>query len=320
MRGSVRGSVVGADSGYPIAGAMISGSRAGLSPPGSPPRTAISGRSDRSGAFGFDGLIEGEWVFTTQGSRGEVLGTATVRVLDNAFSDVTIAVRGVWGDSPIERTDSDQNVVAPRPRTPLKSLPGSVRGVVVRDFDTGQPVPGARISVVSGEGREPDVHPVTDADGAFALDGLPEGEWLLRALGPGGETGRATVHVFENALSDVTIEIAGGAPRTPRRGGGTRSSSRSERGMRGSLQGRVIRGDDGSPIPDATITVMTGPGPAPDIAPVSDDSGVFRLDGLPAGQWTLRAIASDGSRGEAKVSVTAGAVADVIIYVPTGTE
>ncbi|HYT69017.1 MAG TPA: carboxypeptidase regulatory-like domain-containing protein [Vicinamibacterales bacterium] len=319
MRGSVRGSVVRADSEDPIADMMVSGRRSGVSSPASP-RATISVSSDRSGAFAFDNLIEGEWVFMTQGSRGEVLGKATVHVFDDALSDVTIAVHGVRSDQSANRADRDpgRDVEPSRPSKLPTLVPGSVSGHVVRDFN-GQAVPGATVSVVSGEGREPDVLPVTDAEGSFFLDGLHEGEWLLRALGPAGETGTATVHVFDNALSEVTIEVTG-APRTPRRGGGTRSANRSERGMRGNLRGRVVRRDDGNPIRDATITIVTGPGPAPDIAPVSNDSGMFSLDALPAGEWVLRAIAPGGRSGEAVVHVTAGAVANVVIYVPAGSE
>jgi uncharacterized GH25 family protein len=307
MRGSVRGSVVRVESGYPVAGVLVSASPV-ASPPGSPGAT-ISARSDPSGAFGFDYLIEGEWLFTMEGSPGEILTQTTARVFDDALSDVTLAVPGEWRPSASDRPhgDSARDLEPARPRTPLH---GAVRGRVVRHA-SGQPVAGATLSVVSGEGREPDMLPVSDADGFFALDGLPEGEWLLRAIGPGHETGTATVHVFDNSLSDVTIEVAGPG-RTPRRSG---SSNKSERPMHGNLRGRVVRSDTGAPIPDATITIVTGAGPAPDIAPLSNASGAFSLDGLPAGQWVLRATAPQGGAGEATVSVKAGAVSNVVIQV-----
>lgn len=309
MRGSVRGSVVRAESSYPVAGVLVTASPVAAPPGVAVPGPSISARSDPSGAFGFDYLIEGEWLFTMEGSPGEILSQTTARVFDDALSDVTLAVPGDWSPPGSDRPygGSGRDVVSTRPRTPLL---GAVRGRVVRDV-SGQPVAGATLSVVSGEGREPDVLPVTDADGFFALDGLPEGEWLLRAMGPGQETGTATVHVFDNSLSDVTIEVAGPA-RTPRRSG---PSNKSERPMRGNLRGRVVRSDTGAPIPDATITIVSGAGPAPDIAPVSNASGAFSLDGLPAGQWVLRATAPEGEAGEATVSVKASTVSNVVIQV-----
>jgi uncharacterized GH25 family protein len=311
MRGSVRGSVVQAESGYPVAGVRVTGT-----PPGVlPPRTVISARSDQSGAFGFDNLIEGQWLFTTEGSPGEVLGRATVHVFDDALSDVTITVRGLRSDfsALTSHPGADVNVASPPPARPPRAVPGGVRGRVVFDGD-GKPLPDATISVVSGEGREPAVLPVTDQDGFFSLDGLPEGEWLLRALGRSGETGTAIVHVFDNALSDVTIEVV----RAPRKGGGKRPSSGAggaRPGMHGNLRGRVIRNDTGEPVPNAAIVVVTGSGPAPDIAPESNASGSFTLDGLPAGEWVLRAMTPEGASGEATVHVTAGGVANVVITV-----
>jgi uncharacterized GH25 family protein len=314
MRGSVRGTIVRAENDDPIAGVTIMGSPgAALSADqwGAPPRPALSARSDRSGGFGFDNLPEGKWVFTSQGAQGEVLGEATVHVFDNALSDVTIAVRGMRISAPV---DVDQDVEPPKAYKTKQPLLGGVRGRVVRDIN-GKAVPGVTIAVVSGEGSEPDVAPVTDAEGWFALDGLPEGEWLLRALGRAGETGTATVHVFDNALSEVTIEVGGVPPRPQRRGGGTRPSNKSERSMRGSLRGRVVRKDTGEPVADATITVVSGPGPAPDIAPLTNDDGAFSLDGLPPGDWVLRAMTTEGGTSEGRGRVTAGGVSDMTIYV-----
>lgn len=316
MRGSVRGSVVRAETGDPIVGATIVGSPSWSLPSdewGEPQRAVISARTDRTGGFGFDNLLEGHWVLRTEGSRGEILGEATVHVFDNALSDVTIAVRGL---PPIPPADIPSDIEERPTRRPPQAMPGGVRGRVVRLYN-GKPVPGVTITVVSGEGTEPDVAPVTDDEGWFALDGLPAGEWLLRALGPAGETGTATVQVFDNALSDVTIEV-GGLPRAPRRGGGIRPPNRTERGMRGSVRGRVVRMDNGEPVADATITVVSGAGPAPDIAPLTNDAGVFNLDGLPAGEWVLRAIGPDGETGEATAQVSAGSVADMIIRIGSG--
>ena len=313
MRGSVRGAVVRAENGEPVAGATIVGSRRDFPPSDdwAPyPRTPVSAKSDGMGGFAFDDLLEGAWLLRTQGSRGEVLGEATVQVFDNALSDVTIAVRGMPA-----APQADQGIEERPVRRARQKMPGAVRGRVVGLYD-GRAVRGATITVVSGEGNEPDIAPGTDDEGWFALDGLGEGEWLLRALGPGGETGTATVHVFNNSLTEVTIEV-GGLPRAPRRGGGGRSQNRTERGMLGSVRGRVVRSQDGQPVPDASITVVSGAGPAPDIAPLTNQEGTFSLDGLPPGEWVLRAIGPEGETGEATALVSAGSVADLTLYVNT---
>lgn len=311
MRGSVRGSVVRAENEYPVAGLMISGRQSGTRAPGWPPSPVLT-RSDSTGGFAFDNLSAGEWVFTTEGSRGELLGRATVHVFDDALSDVTIAIRGIPGGAPAPDSYQDRSRDLPRPRRTPIAVPGSVHGRVVHDG--GLPIANATISVVSGEGREPDVLPVSDADGSFTLDGLPEGEWLLRALGPNGETGTAICHVFDNALSEVTIEL-GAVVRPGRRRPNAKPQMPSERGMRGNLRGRVVHQQDGHPIADATITIVSGAGPAPDIAPLSNDSGLFSLDGLPAGRWVFRALAPDGASGEAAVTITPDVLANVVIYV-----
>lgn len=83
---------------------------------------------------------------------------------------------------------------------------GSLCGCVVRAEDES-PIGGATVTIVSGAGPAPDIAPLTNSAGWFALDALPAGVWVLRALGPGRETGQATVSVFDYALTDVTIRV-----------------------------------------------------------------------------------------------------------------
>ncbi len=84
---------------------------------------------------------------------------------------------------------------------------GSVRGYVVR-ADNGAPVAEATIVVVRGAGPMPDLAPITDMHGFFALDGLPEGNWQFRAQVPSGEVGDVVVRVCDNAASNTTIVVA----------------------------------------------------------------------------------------------------------------
>jgi hypothetical protein len=83
--------------------------------------------------------------------------------------------------------------------------------------------------------------------------------------------------------------------------------------MTGSIRGYVVRGASGVPLADATIAVVGGPAAAPDLAPLTGDSGWFALDGLAEGEWRLAAYGPLGERGEATVCVLDDAVTDVVI-------
>jgi hypothetical protein len=217
---------------------------------------------------------------------------------------------------------------------------GSVNGNVMRAYDR-RPIAGATITVVQGAGPVPDIAPVTDEDGYFALDGLPTGEWVLRAVGPSGGEGEAAVPVFENAVSEVTILLDGVhrwvadaligvtdgsidvastsahstlATEGPRRAKGSQASSTGN-APPGSLRGRVLLAGSGTPLSDATVSVVRGPGSAPDIAPITDAAGRFSFDGLTPGRWVLRALGPNGETGEAQVRVYDNESADMIIEV-----
>lgn len=83
----------------------------------------------------------------------------------------------------------------------------------------------------------------------------------------------------------------------------------------GSVQGRVVQKGSGAAVDGATIVVVRGAGPLPDIAPMTDSDGRFSLDGLAAGEWVLDAYGTSGEKGQGHASVQAGAVAQLVIYV-----
>lgn len=202
---------------------------------------------------------------------------------------------------------------------------GSIFGYVVRAY-SGEPLAGATImgsepgslpAMDEGNGPRPApcITAVTDSAGRFTFDDLREGNWTLWVQGSGGEPlGEATVHVFDNALSEVTIEV-GGLRRPLRRFVAMRPTIAMSLNVPGSVRGRVIRADNGRPVADAAITVVSGAGPAPDIAPVTDGAGWFVFHGLPEGDWVLRALGPSGETGEATVRVAAGSVTEAIIRV-----
>lgn len=186
-------------------------------------------------------------------------------------------------------------------------MTGCVSGQVVRAGD-GAAVPDAEVAAVGGPRRSGPV--VTGPGGTFFLGRLPAGRWRVTATTPAGRTQTAGVYVFDDAVSELTIEVP--EPRANRRPGPNR---RRDRPMTGGVRGRVVDADDGRPVPEAAVSVVRGPGPAPDIAPLTDEDGRFALDGLPVGDWRLRAIGPAGEAGEATVLVAAGTDAQVVIAV-----
>lgn len=82
---------------------------------------------------------------------------------------------------------------------------GSIRGRVVRD--NSEPVTDATIIIVRGPGPAPDIAPLTDSNGSFALEGLPAGDWHLQVRSPGGETGEQIVRVANDSPTNATIIV-----------------------------------------------------------------------------------------------------------------
>lgn len=194
---------------------------------------------------------------------------------------------------------------------------GTVRGCVVL-AKNGMPVADATINVVRADGTQADIAPLTDDAGWFQLDALSPGSWLMSALGPAGEVGSARAHVFDNALSDVTIEVALSASERPsHRDYAAASRDRGGQPSRGTVRGSVVRAANGSPVADATITVLSDDGTQADIAPLTDSAGWFVLDALPVGRWLLRALGPGGDTGNATVHVFDKALSEVTIEVAT---
>jgi Carboxypeptidase regulatory-like domain len=69
----------------------------------------------------------------------------------------------------------------------------------------------------------------------------------------------------------------------------------------GTIEGIVVDGD-GRPLALATIVVVKGTSPVPEIALVADDDGRFGLR-LPHGRFTLEAQGEGGAKGHATIEV-----------------
>lgn len=70
----------------------------------------------------------------------------------------------------------------------------------------------------------------------------------------------------------------------------------------GMVHGMVVDGD-GRPLAQATIVVVGGTAPVPEIALVADDEGRFGLR-LPHGRFTLEAQGEGGATGRITIDVS----------------
>jgi uncharacterized GH25 family protein len=214
---------------------------------------------------------------------------------------------------------------------------GSIQGYVVRG-DRGTPISDATVSIVydagtTAEDEKPGLHyQATNSAGWFAFDQLREGNWVVYAQTPEGGRGEARVPVFDNAVSEVRIQLnslhrwiatldsddwmsdvsSADEAWDGSKGGGQRMST-------GGVQGRVVYAGNGAPVDGATIGIVRGAGPAPDIAPLTDASGRFALDGLPPGTWVLSAVGPGGADGSAEVRVAGNSIVDVVIRISSRT-
>ena len=177
MSGSIMGQVVFTGTGTPVAAAEVTLSR---QEPSS--KQLIFSRND--GWFRADNLAAGFWVVSTRNTE-----SVTVEVFDQATTDVALEVPNY------DCSTSGGN-----------STRGSVRGRVISASD-GAPVADATVTVINSSGSLPDIAPLSNARGEFALDGLTAGLWIFRAVSPDGAVGEGVVAVRANRTSDLVIEI-----------------------------------------------------------------------------------------------------------------
>jgi hypothetical protein len=117
---------------------------------------------------------------------------------------------------------------------------------------------------------------LTDARGAFKIDALPAGDYLVAAL----RTGYVLPHVVGGPAQGVAVRVDNGESR----GGLALALQRA-----GIIPGRLLD-EDGTPLAGAeveahSLRVVTGQPLSPTASARTDDRGEFRLTGLPPGQY-----------------------------------
>lgn len=77
---------------------------------------------------------------------------------------------------------------------------------VVRD-ETGRPVAGATIAVVTGTGRYREIAARSGPDGSYRLGGVEPGTYELRASHPSLGVGVASADAFEGHSTEVNFTL-----------------------------------------------------------------------------------------------------------------
>ena len=168
--------------------------------------------------------------------------------------------------------------------TVLQVPRGVVTGVVVQ-FDGTTPVPAANVRIESDAVVRTSLQATTRADGTFRFEGIPAGDFHLRAADPvSGFAGTATGRlVRENEIVDRPIPLA----------------------PFGSVE-VTVRDHAGQLAPNASVTISLGDSFSRTAA--VDVNGLARFDFLGVGTYGLvaRSLADAANGGEGTVTVTAG--------------
>lgn len=192
---------------------------------------------------------------------------------------------------------------AQQPRDNLRpAVTGNARivGVVVADDDEARPLRRVRL-VISGSELEGSRAAITDDDGVFAFERLPGGRYTL------------------TASKDGYASMAFGALRSGRPGRpvvlATGEQRRADlRLPRGAVITGMLRDPQGDPAAGVTIVILSRRfSPAteerrlmavPNTTTVTDDRGIYRVFGLPAGAYAVAALprlTAAGNAGEIAV-------------------
>lgn len=163
----------------------------------------------------------------------------------------------------------------PQPSTPAPGA--SVSGTVTTETD-GAPVARARVVMRAAGSLARAV--LTDARGAFRVDGLPAGEYAVNVH----RTGYALSHAVGGPGRGVTVRLGSGESRE----GLSLVVQRA-----GTIPGRLLD-EDGTPLAGAEVEALSlrvgsGEPLAATASARTDDRGAFRLTGLPAGQYFVTA-------------------------------
>ena len=180
------------------------------------------------------------------------------------------------------------SAIAQQPRDgvrPMLAGAGRIWGVVTSDAAEPKPLRRARVTLSGGElivGRTV----LTGDDGSFAFDGLPSGRYTV------------------GAVKDAYVPVSFGAKRPGRPGTAITLRGDEQRRVtialpRGAAITGIITDPEGQPASDVGVMAFTWRYlgtlgerrlvPAATSVPPTDDRGVYRIFGLPAGEYLIAA-------------------------------
>jgi protocatechuate 3,4-dioxygenase beta subunit len=163
-------------------------------------------------------------------------------------------------------------------RPPIAAAPGTaaIRGIVVSDHTPARPLRRARVTL-NGTGLSPGRTTITADDGTFVFDMLPPGRYRIAAMKDGwpsrmtpaitlgaGETHRTRLTLLKGGAITGVITDAEGAP----------------------VQGMAVRALAYKYVPSIGERRPLAQGHS---ASPSDDRGVYRIFGLPPGDYMIEA-------------------------------
>jgi len=169
---------------------------------------------------------------------------------------------------------------------------GRIAGRVRDSKDS--PIAEAKVEVVAGPGDTKGKSVYTNADGIYELENLPAGAYALKASRDGhGEKTEDGIVVVAGKTTEQHFTLGGGDDT-------------------GRVVGRV-RDANEKRIANAKVEVLEGPGDTKGKSVLSNDDGIYELEGLPAGTYALKASKEGyAAKTEDGVNIEAGKTTELL--------
>lgn len=215
--------------------------------------------TDASGSYTLEGLLAGDYLVQFRSPGGDFLGEHW-----KDSTDWRSAERVALGDGE-QRSGIDAAL----------TVGGSISGTVTRESD-GSPVAGVSVSANGVNGGWGSA--TTADDGTYTIHALRADEYVVEFFPEGTDLMR---EYWDDAM---TWDIATAVPVVA-----AQSSTGIDAALAvgGAITGTVSRDTDGSPVAYASVSALTVNGEVAGSA-MTDENGVYRIDGLAPGAYVVR--------------------------------